>query len=79
MIVVEVAESALWLMDQPAVVRTSWTVPMRAVAFLGGAREWVRNEIWSFVGSGICILLDWWLVGMSSGSGSMRRFHVGGL
>lgn len=76
---VEVAESALWLMQQSAVVRTSWTVPMWAVAFLGGAREWARNEIWSFVGSGIFILLDWWLVGMSNRPGSTRRFHVGGL
>ena len=58
--VVEVAESALWLMQQSAVVRTSWTVPMMSVvAFLGGARECARNEIWGFVGSGIFILLDW--------------------
>ena len=60
--VVEVAESALWLMQQSAVVRTSWTVPMWAVAFLGGAREWARNEIWSFVGSEYlsCWIGGWW-------------------
>ena len=73
--VVKVAESALWLMHLSAVVRASWTVPMRAVVFLGGS-EWARNEIRSFVGSGIFILLDWWLVGVSNGSGSTRRFHI---